>query len=266
MLLGSLLLVAVFEFCRPRRRRGLPALQRRLGNIGFWLVNLSLAAVLLGSPEDTQIRIATIFGLGLPTWPIAGAALSLVAGFLLLDLLRYAVHRVEHAVPWLWRLHALHHSDPEIDVTTAVRHHPFEYLLTSAVYWIALIVLDVPAFVMLIHGLAVFGAAAIQHGNIGLPERLERWLQPVVMTPDLHRVHHSVSPREANANYGAVLSLWDRLCGTLVRLTPAQHQAIVFGVHELPPRDCLGPAAMLLTPWRLARARRIAPAGLETRG
>jgi sterol desaturase/sphingolipid hydroxylase (fatty acid hydroxylase superfamily) len=177
-----------------------------------------------------------------------------VAGFLLLDFMRYLVHRCEHAVPFIWRFHALHHSDPDVDVTTSVRHHPVEYVLASGVYWIAVIVLDVPAIVALCHGVAVFGMAAIQHGNIRLPERVERWLQPVLVTIDMHRIHHSIAYDQANSNYGAVLSIWDRLFGTYTRLTPAQHDSVVFGVHELPRRDCLKPSAMLLTPWRITRA------------
>jgi sterol desaturase/sphingolipid hydroxylase (fatty acid hydroxylase superfamily) len=173
---------------------------------------------------------------------------------LLLDFLRFAVHRCEHAVPFFWRFHALHHSDPDVDVTTSVRHHPFEYLVASAVYWVAVIVLDVPATAVLSHGLAVFGTAAIQHGNIRLPEWLERSLQPLLVTVDMHRIHHSVIFEEANSNYGAVLSIWDRLFGTQTSLSRAQHEQIVFGVRELPRRDCLKPSAMFLTPWRISRA------------
>jgi sterol desaturase/sphingolipid hydroxylase (fatty acid hydroxylase superfamily) len=192
-------------------------------------------------------------GIDLPTWPIANIAVSLVAGFLLLDLMRYAVHRCEHAVPLFWRFHALHHSDPDVDVTTSVRHHPVEYLLGSAVYWLAIIVLDVPAVVVLTHGLAVFATAALQHGNIRLPEWLERLLQPVLVTVDMHRMHHSVVYEQANSNYGAVLSVWDRLFGTYTSMNRAQHEQIVFGVRELPRRDCLKPTAMFLTPWRISR-------------
>jgi len=110
--------------------------------------------------------------------------------------------------------------------------------------------------VVTIHALAVFAAAAVTHGNMRLPEWLERLLQPVVITLDLHLVHHSISYDEANSNFGAVLSVWDRLFGTYARLPRAQQDCIVFGVLELPRRDCLKPSAMLLTPWRLSRALR----------
>jgi len=214
---------------------------------------LVLVAFFLEPPAQARPQIEAVFGTHLTSWPIVDAELSLAGGFLLLDLLRYLVHRCEHAVSFVWRLHALHHSDLDVDVTTAVRHHPAEYLLASEVYWLAVLVLDVPGVVVLSHGLAVFGMAAIQHGNIRLPARVERWLQPVLVTVDMHRIHHSVVFDEANSNYGAVLSVWDRLFGTYTRLTRAQHDSIVFGVRELPRRDCLKPSAMMLTPWRIAR-------------
>ncbi len=248
-----MLLVAGWEFGRPRRRREFPALRRRIGNISFWILNLLLAAFFLGPPESARPQIETASGAHFPTWPIANAGLTFVAGFLLLDLLRYAIHRFEHAVPLFWRFHALHHSDPDVDVTTSVRHHPIEYLFSSAVYWFAVIFLDIPAVAVLSHGLAVFGMAAVQHGNIRLPERLEGWLQPMLVTVDMHRIHHSVALAEANSNYGAVLSVWDRLFGTFTRISRTHHDSLFFGVRELPPRDCLKPSAMMLTPWRIAR-------------
>jgi sterol desaturase/sphingolipid hydroxylase (fatty acid hydroxylase superfamily) len=248
-----LLVVGLWEFCQPRRRREFPAL-RRLGNIGFWILNLVLAALIFEPAETFRPQLEAALGIAFPSWPIADFGLSLVAGFLLLDLLRYLVHRCEHAVPFFWRFHALHHSDPDVDVTTSVRHHPVEYVLASAVYWLAVILLAVPAIVVLGHALAVFAMAAVQHGNIRLPERVERWLQQVLVTVDMHRIHHSVAFEQANSNYGAVLSVWDRLFGSFTRITRVQHERIVFGVRELPRRDCLKPSAMFLTPWRISRA------------
>jgi sterol desaturase/sphingolipid hydroxylase (fatty acid hydroxylase superfamily) len=254
VILGSLMIVAVWEFCGSRRRREFPALRRRAGNISFWTVNLFLAALLFPPAAHVRPHFEALLGVKIPSWPFATAGLSIVMGFLLLDLMRYLVHRCEHAVPLLWRFHALHHSDPDVDVTTAVRHHPIEYLFASAVYWFALLVLDIPAVVVLSHGLATFATAAVQHGNIRLPERLERWMQPVLVTVDMHRIHHSVVFEQANSNYGAVLSIWDRLFGTYTRLSRPQHERIIFGVRELPRRDCLKPTAMLLTPWRISRS------------
>jgi sterol desaturase/sphingolipid hydroxylase (fatty acid hydroxylase superfamily) len=148
----------------------------------------------------------------------------------------------------------LHHTDPDVDVTTSVRQHPVEYVLTSAVYWLAVIVFDIPAIVALTYFPAVFGMAAIQHANVRLPEWLERWMRPVLVTTDMHRIHHSVVFAQGNSNYGAVLSIWDRVLGTYTRITRAQHDKIIFGVRELPRRDCLGISSMLRTPWLIRRA------------
>jgi sterol desaturase/sphingolipid hydroxylase (fatty acid hydroxylase superfamily) len=253
VILGSLLLVAAWEFYRPRRGREFPALRRRFANIGFWVLNLLLLALLLEAPERARPQIETVFNAHLPTWPIAHIGLSFLAGFLLLDLMHYHVHRCEHAVPLFWRFHALHHSDPDVDVTTSVRHHPIEYVFGSAVYWVAIILLDVPTVAVATHGLAVFGTAAFQHGNIRLPERVERWLQPVLVTTDMHRIHHSMAFKQANSNYGAVLSIWDRLFGTYTSISRAEHDRIVFGIPDLPRQECLKISAMLLTPWRIGR-------------
>ena len=252
-MIGSLILVAAWEFCRPRRQREFPALRRRLGNLGIWILNLVLAAFVLAPADTFRPQLEAALGIGLPAWPIANTLLSFVSGFLVLDLLVYGVHRWMHAVPFLWRLHALHHSDPDFDVTTSVRQHPGEYMLTSAVYWIAVIVLGIPAIVMLTHGLSQFATAAITHGNIRLPEWLERLLQPVVITVDLHVIHHSVVYEEANVNFGAVLSIWDRIFGTYRRFPRARQERIVFGVCELPPRGCLSFFRMLLTLWLISR-------------
>jgi sterol desaturase/sphingolipid hydroxylase (fatty acid hydroxylase superfamily) len=254
VIVGSLLAVGLWELCRPRRRREFPALRRRLGNLGIWLLNLFLAAFTFAPPDIFRVQLADVFGVRLLTWPIADALAGFVAGFLLLDFLQYAMHRCQHAVPFLWRLHALHHSDPDVDVTTSVRHHPIEYLIATAVYWLAVLALGIPVIVVMSHGLAVFAAAAITHGNISVPEWLERLLRPVVITLDLHLVHHSIEFSRENWNYGAVLSIWDRLFGTYIQISRAQRERLVFGVRELPRRDCLKPSAMLLTPWRIPRA------------
>ena len=256
-ILGSLLAVALWEFCRPRRQREFPALRRRLGNIGIWLLNLVLATFVFAPPETFRPQLEATFGVTLPPWPITNQWASFVVAFLLLDFLNYAVHRCQHAVPFLWRFHALHHSDPDVDVTTSVRHHPIEYLIAAGFYWLAVLALDVPVAVVMSHSLAVFAAASLTHGNIRLPGWLERLLQPVVITLDLHLVHHSIAYDEANANFGAVLSIWDRLFGTYRTISRAQLDRIVFGVRELPRRECLKPSAMLLTPWRISRV----PAG-----
>jgi sterol desaturase/sphingolipid hydroxylase (fatty acid hydroxylase superfamily) len=247
-----LLAVAFWEFCRPRRRREFPALRRRLGNLAIWILNLVLAAFVFAPTDTFRPQLEAVLGIALPSWPIAGWG-GFVAAFLVLDFLRYLVHRCKHAVLFLWRFHALHHSDPDVDVTTSVRLHPIEFLLNSGVFWVTVILLGIPGTVVLTYGLTAFTIEAVQHGNIRLPQWLERCLQPVLVTVDMHRIHHSVAFAQGSCNYATVFSVWDRLFRTYTRLTRAQHDSIVFGVGELPRRDCLKPSAMLLTPWRIPR-------------
>src|SRR5260370_33752178 len=120
-MLGSLLVVAGWEFCRPRRPREFPALRRRLGNIGFWVLNLVLAGFTFEPAAQFRPRLEAVLGIGFPSWPIADAGLSLVAGFLLVDLLRYFVERCKPAGPLFWRFLPVHHSDPHVHVTTPLR-------------------------------------------------------------------------------------------------------------------------------------------------
>ncbi|MGE3784860.1 MAG: sterol desaturase family protein, partial [Alphaproteobacteria bacterium] len=130
-----------------------------------------------------------------PNYPLIG--LAAVLGVLVLDLERYWLHRLLHGVPVLWRCHALHHSDREIDVSTGYRHHPFEIAVVALVLPLSALVLAIPGSVLVAYGAIDAIAAVFQHGNITLPRRLERMLAPIVVTPAMHRLHHSIDRREA---------------------------------------------------------------------
>ena len=236
---ASLVLAALWELWRPRRQCRFAALRRRVGNIGFWLVNSTLGALIFAAPDDLR-----------SPWPLSGPA-SLLAWFLLMDAMLYGVHRLYHAVPLLWRLHALHHSDPDVDWSTAVRHHPAEYLSAMAVYWIAIVSIGIPGPVVAFQGVCAFVGAVAVHGAVRWPPWLERLLQPVIVTPDLHLVHHSADPAHANANFGHVLSIWDRLFNTFTSLPREPVDRLGCGVRELDPAEACRPLHMLLTPWRI---------------
>jgi sterol desaturase/sphingolipid hydroxylase (fatty acid hydroxylase superfamily) len=237
---AALLAVALWEFLRPRREREFPPLRRRLGNLGIWLANIILAAVIFAQPDS--LRLAWSLG-------IAG----FVASFLFLDLMSYGVHRLQHAVPLLWRLHALHHSDPDVDWSTSVRHHPAEFMIATGLFWVAVVALGIPASIVAAHAIAVFTLAAATHGNVRWPAWLERLLRPAVITLDLHLIHHSIAVDEANANFGAIFSFWDRAFGTLTELPRERLDRLSFGVAELPRDEACRPLTMLATPWRLPR-------------
>jgi len=139
---------------------------------------------------------------------------AIVASFLLLDLTIYLQHRLFHAVPWLWRIHRVHHADPEVDVSTALRFHPLESVLSMLLKSGAVVSFGMPPSGVLIFEIILNGAAMFNHTNASLPRRLERWVRFTLVTPDMHRIHHSTNNAEANRNFGFSVSWWDRLLGS----------------------------------------------------
>ncbi|HZS83208.1 MAG TPA: sterol desaturase family protein [Stellaceae bacterium] len=266
-LFGGFFLVAAWELAWPRRQQAVDVGGRWVGNIVLYLVNSALMVWLLPEPARIRGEIAAALGVALPGWPFAGALPTIVAGVLVCDVLRYGLHRLEHAVPFLWRLHALHHSDPDLDVSTALRHHPLEIVAGSALLWIGFLVIDIPPLALFAYGVVLTTTAAIQHGNLRLPPRWEPWLQRLLVTSDMHRIHHALARSDADSNYGAVFSLWDRVFGTFRRLSPEAHEALCFGIAELRAAEYQTLPAMLMSPWLLARAgngrRAQAPHGLR---
>jgi len=227
LIIGSLGFVALWELLWPRRTRRFSAMRRRFGNISIWLGSTFAVAVLL---PETSYR-----PFGWYTFAIE---------FLLLDLLGYINHRILHAVPFLWRIHAMHHSDPDVDWSTALRHHPFELLLTNGSYWIAVVLLGIPTATVTAHTLVSFALAVATHGNVTWPVWAER-CSPFLVTLDTHLVHHSITGSETN--FGAMLSVWDRLFGTY----HAAAAEPVFGIQGVNPEHACKPREMLLTPWRI---------------
>ena len=254
LLFGGFLLVAAWEMLQPRRSEVLDFRGRWFGNLTLYLVNSVLMMWLLPEPASVRGPIEATIGVDLARWPIADPALTMIGGIVLCDLLRYALHRLEHAVPFLWRFHALHHSDPDLDVTTALRHHPIEIVIGSVILWVGFIVLDIPPVAIFVYGIVLTTTAALQHGNVRLPPRLEPWLQLVLVTTDMHRVHHGASRVQADSNYGSVFSIWDRVFNTFVRLTPDAQETLVFGIEELRGLQYQTLPAMIASPWLLARS------------
>lgn len=248
---ATLIAVALLELWRPRRKLEFPALRRRIANISIWLGNLVLGGLIFTSPDTVRPQFEASLGFALPSWPIANPWLSFVIGFLFLDFFSYWIHRAQHAIPLAWRAHSTHHMDPLVDWSTAVLHHPIEYVWATAAFWFAVLVLDIPITVAAVHGLTVFCTAALTHCNVRLPGWLERVLAPIIITVDAHRIHHSRVYEHANTNFGAVCSCWDVTFGTYRRLSAEEHDNLEFGIAELAPQDCLKLSAMLMAPLRL---------------
>ncbi len=245
-----LLLMALWETLAPRRRWHHPRPLRWLNNLGLALLNNLLVRWLAPSAAVGVATFAEHYGWGLlALWPLP--FWSRVAGAVVaLDLVIYLQHVMFHALPALWRLHRVHHADVDFDVTTGIRFHPLEILLSLGVKAAAILLLGVPVVAVLIFEVLLNATAMFNHGNVRLPVVLDRVLRWLVVTPDMHRVHHSVADDEANCNFGFNLPWWDRLLGTYRAQPRRGHEAMTLGIHGLRQRrDVLWLPGLLWLPF-----------------
>jgi sterol desaturase/sphingolipid hydroxylase (fatty acid hydroxylase superfamily) len=247
---GVFLLVALWEALAPRRHRRCGRAQRWPHNLGLIALN-ALMVRLLAPGAAIAVALAAEDGhwgllhlLPLPAWS------RVVLALLLLDLAIYLQHRLFHAVPALWRLHRVHHADPDYDLTTGLRFHPLEIGLSLAVKCAAIVAIGAPALAVLVFEIVLNAAAMFNHANGRLPSAIDRWLRWLVVTPDMHRVHHSIIPRETNSNFGFNLPWWDRLFGTYRAQPAAGHTAMRIGVAGLQGAEELTLARLLVQPLR----------------
>ena len=198
---------------------------------------------------------------GLFHWlPVPFTARAILA-VLLLDLLQYGIHRISHAVPVLWRLHSVHHSDPDLDLSTGFRHHPLEMLFVQAVYYATIALLAPPAVSVFAVELLGLFQDFFTHANATLPRPLEKVLRTFLITPDMHRVHHSDEIREQSANLGTVFPFWDRLFGTYLEAPSTGVDGIRIGLKGLDQTACSGLVFMLAQPFHSTTTE--APSGPE---
>ncbi len=248
--LGVLLLMALWEVAAPRRRQEIPRLLRWSNNLALVVVDtlvvrLAFPIVAVGLALTAQQKGWGFFNVvETPEW------LAILASVILLDLVIYLQHVMFHAVPALWRLHRMHHADLEFDVTTGLRFHPIEILLSMTLKLAAVAALGPPAIAVLIFEVLLNGTAMFNHSNVRMPLGLDRMLRWIVVTPDMHRVHHSINPAETNSNFGFNLPWWDRLLGTYRGQPKAGHDAMTIGIEQFrTPRD-LWLDRMLVQPLR----------------
>jgi sterol desaturase/sphingolipid hydroxylase (fatty acid hydroxylase superfamily) len=247
---GILVLMAVLEAWLPRRRRAVPRIGRWPSNLGVVVVDALLLRLVF--PVAAVGVALAMEGHGIGLLPMLGlpGPLAVLLAVVLLDLAIYFQHVLFHAVPALWRLHRMHHADVEFDVTTGLRFHPFEILLSMVIKLAVVVALGAPAVAVLIFEVLLNASSMFNHANLRLPPAFDRVLRLVLVTPDMHRVHHSVIRRETDSNFGFSLALWDRIFGTYRAQPEAGHEAMTIGVAEF--RD---PAErrldrMLTQPWR----------------
>lgn len=249
--IGMFAVMAVWEMIAPRRVLTVSKTIRWVSNLGIvflnsYLLRLIFPAAAVGIAAFTSQQGWGLFNYyALPYWLVV--TLSVIA----LDFIIYLQHVMVHAVPILWRLHRMHHADLDFDFTTGARFHPLEIILSMFIKFAAIIVLGPPVIAVIIFEVVLNVSAMFNHGNVRLPLSLDRLLRWVLVTPDMHRVHHSVEDDEANSNFGFCLSWWDRLFGTY-RVQPRKgHEGMTIGIHKYrDPRQVSWLHGMLLLPFK----------------
>lgn len=258
LFLGTLGAVALWEHVAPRRTLNAPMPVRWAGNFGLLFINSALlwlvypgfgigAAILASGQGWGLLRL-----IDMPYW------LQFLAAIVLLDLGHFAIHFLFHRIPVLWRLHRLHHTDQDFDYSTAVRFHPGEALLEHGANLAVIVIVGPPVLAVTLFALSYLLTTFWVHGNLRMPVDWDRRIRWVLVTPDMHRTHHSQVSEETNSNYGGLFSCWDRLFGTYVDGPRAGHERMAIGLPEFqePRHIRLGwmLANPLLNPSRADRA------------
>ena len=234
LFLGLFILFAVAESLLPRRKRRLPRRHRWLTNWGLVLLDTALLRLMaialpllaVGTAIDAAGKGWGLFNqVGWPVW------LEVVLAIAILDFLIWGQHVITHKIPILWRLHRVHHADRDMDVTTAIRFHPVEIGLSMLVKIGAVYALGPSAVAVIIFEVLLNGCALFNHANLKIPARLDGLIRLVLVTPDMHRVHHSNIRREHDSNYGFSVSLWDRMFGTYNDQPSSGHEDMTIGLQ-----------------------------------
>lgn len=247
---GILAAMMVWELAAPRRRLELPRVIRWSNNLALVVVDTAilrlafpvLAVGLAGLAEAKGWGLFNV--LDLPLW------VEVIAAVLILDLAIYLQHILFHAVPGLWRLHRMHHADLDFDATTGLRFHPVEILLSMAIKLAVVGAIGAPPVAVLAFEVILNATSLFNHGNVRLPPAVDRVLRLVLVTPDMHRVHHSSDPRETNSNFGFSVPWWDRLLGTYVAQPAKGHEGMEIGIEQFRTERDLWLDRMLIQPVR----------------
>jgi sterol desaturase/sphingolipid hydroxylase (fatty acid hydroxylase superfamily) len=248
--LGVFALMAFWEILAPRRKLTQPKGSRWLNNIGLVVFNTSLLRVVFPMAAIGVAEYAQLMQWGLFNLFEVHPAIALLVSVIVLDAAIYLQHVMFHAVPLLWRLHRVHHADLDFDVTTGARFHPVEILLSMLIKFAVIVLLGPPLAAVVIFEVLLNAMAMFNHSNVRMPLALDGVLRRLVVTPDMHRVHHSHLADETNSNFGFNLSVWDRIFGTYRAQPAAGHTDMVIGIDTFrDPAVCVKLSGLLFMPF-----------------
>ncbi len=248
---GAFGVMAGLEKLLPRRVPMRPKAERWMINIMITAINTLIIRFAMPILPVGAALVAQQNGWGilnmLPQFPdVAVWALGLMT----LDLIVYLQHVAFHRVPLLWRLHRVHHCDLDVDVTTGLRFHPIEIVLSLTIRILAVLALGIPAPVVLAFEVILITMAVFNHANVAIPRWLDGFVRLFVVTPDMHRVHHSTQVAETNSNYGFNLSCWDRLLRTYCAQPKADHAAMSIGLPDVRDPSRVSLPALMIAPFQ----------------
>jgi sterol desaturase/sphingolipid hydroxylase (fatty acid hydroxylase superfamily) len=247
---GVFAVMAIWELVGPRRTQSIGRGWRWPNNLGVVVANTLLVRLAFPTTAVALALLAETRGWGLFNLATLPVSVGVVVSIIALDLAIYLQHVLFHAVPALWRLHRMHHADLEFDVSTGLRFHPIEIVLSMLIKFAVVAALGAPAAAVLIFEVLLNATSMFNHGNVRIPRSLDRILRWIVVTPDMHRVHHSILARETNSNFGFNLSCWDRLFGTYRAQPASGHEGMTIGIEQFRDSRELGLDRMLLQPFR----------------
>jgi sterol desaturase/sphingolipid hydroxylase (fatty acid hydroxylase superfamily) len=248
---GVFALVALWELASPRRVLKLSRKQRWTANLGIVLLNTLVVRLLFPVAAVGMAALGMERGWGLLNNFDVPFGLAVLLAVIAMDFVIWLQHVMVHAVPALWRLHRVHHADVDYDLTTGARFHPLEIMLSMGIKFATITLLGAPVLAVVIFEILLSACAMFNHGNIRLPARADRALRWFMVTPDMHRVHHSVEDDESNSNFGFNLTWWDRLFGTYREQPRTGQLGMTIGIHDhTDPHEVARLPGMLVLPFK----------------
>jgi sterol desaturase/sphingolipid hydroxylase (fatty acid hydroxylase superfamily) len=248
--IGIFVLMALWELASPRRKLAVSKMSRWGNNLGLVIINSVILRLVFPAGAIGIAAFAASNGWGLLNYYEQPLAIAILLSVVAMDFVIYLQHVLVHAIPLLWRLHRVHHADLDYDLTTGARFHTLEIIISMLIKFATIVALGPPVVAVVIFEVILNGMSMFNHANVKLPLPVDRALRLLVVTPDMHRVHHSVEENEANSNYGFNLAIWDRLFGTYIDQPRAGHEGMTIGIHQLrDPKQVNRLPGMLLLPF-----------------
>jgi sterol desaturase/sphingolipid hydroxylase (fatty acid hydroxylase superfamily) len=248
--LGILLIMVSWEAIKPRRDYQVNRQQRWPSNLGLALFNMVLMRFTIGSLAYMSAVMAEERGYGLlNSWQFP-YGVSVLATLLILDFAIYGQHIAMHKWPLLWRLHQIHHTDLEFDATTALRFHPLEIVISMLYKALCIVLIGGNPEAVIAFEIILNGTSTFNHSNVKIPDQADKILRWLIITPDMHRIHHSTAPIETDSNYGFSISWWDRLCRTYTQEPKLPQSTMPIGLNAFRKQAELGFIQCLLMPFK----------------